>query len=64
MTKSNTKPTPEPAAEPAAAVTQPPQADAAHGQGGLYTVIDGRRTLVQQTQAATANPTATPPATI
>jgi hypothetical protein len=63
MSKGNAKPQTEaqaqttaqeaaaPAADVADAVVLPPQT----GQGGLYTMKDGNRVLVHQTQAAEAN---------
>ena len=63
MSKANAKPQTEAqaqttaqeaaasAADVADAVVQPPQT----GQGGLYTMKDGKRVLVHQTQAAEAN---------
>ena len=63
MSKGNAKPQTEaqaqttaqeataPAADVADAVVQPPQT----GQCGLYTMKDGKRVLVHQTQAAEAN---------
>ena len=69
MSKANAKATDTPAQEAATstasaaadtgaiAVVQPaqgaPAPDARHGHGGLYTMKDGRRVLVEQTQPET-----------
>lgn len=65
MSKAHAKATDTPAQEAASAaadtgastVVQPAQGasapDARHGHGGLYTMKDGRRVLVEQTQPET-----------